>query len=142
MQHDDTKEKSEAENSDDPQPFQTMKRHPDRENMINDMSQPTQAVSSQLSDSRPQPNTGPSRRQRPIPFHKESLKARSLRAEAEERRRGREEAELQRTQKLQERQQMRKAMAKARTGGRNGQRKLGRESKILLEKVKKAVAEP
>jgi len=28
-------------------------------------------------------------------------------------------------------------MAKARTGGKNGQRKLGRESTVLLEKVKR-----
>ena len=32
-------------------------------------------------------------------------------------------------------------MAKARTGGKNGQRKLGRESKVLLEKVQNLVAE-
>jgi hypothetical protein len=30
-------------------------------------------------------------------------------------------------------------MAKAKSGGLNGQRKLGRESKVLLEKVKKLV---
>lgn len=32
-------------------------------------------------------------------------------------------------------------MAKARTGGPNGQRKLGRESNVLLEKVKRMVGD-
>jgi hypothetical protein len=32
-------------------------------------------------------------------------------------------------------------MAKARTGGKNGQRKLGKESKVLLEKVRRIVGE-
>ena len=41
--------------------------------------------------------------------------------------------------KVEERERFRRAMAKARTGGPNGQRKLGRESKVLLEKVKKMV---
>ena len=47
----------------------------------------------------------------------------------------------QRQQKLEERERFRKAMAKARTGGKNGQRKLGRESKVLLERVQRMVSE-
>jgi hypothetical protein len=36
---------------------------------------------------------------------------------------------------------MQRAMAKARKGGVNGQRKLGRESNVLLMKVQKMVGE-
>lgn len=42
---------------------------------------------------------------------------------------------------MEERERFRRAMAKARTGGKNGQRKLGRESKVLLEKVRRVVGE-
>ena len=42
---------------------------------------------------------------------------------------------------MEERERFRRAMAKARTGGPNGQRKLGRESKVLLEKVKRMVGD-
>ena len=72
-----------------------------------------------------------------MPFRKEYDRAQQRKAEAEERRKAREEAERQRQQKMEERERFRKAMAKARRGGPNGQRKLGRESKVLLEKAKR-----
>ena len=71
----------------------------------------------------------------------EHEQAQKRKAEAEERRRAREEAERERQRKIEERDKFRRAMAKARTGGKNGQRKLGRESQPLLEKVKRLVAE-
>ena len=74
------------------------------------------------------------------PFQREYSQAQQRKAEAEERRKAREEAERQRQAKGEERERFRRAMAKARTGGRNGQRKLGRESKVLLEKVKRLTA--
>ncbi|KAI9819776.1 MAG: hypothetical protein M1826_001085 [Phylliscum demangeonii] len=84
----------------------------------------------------------PRRRQaKPDPFQRELLLAQARKAEAEERRRQRDEAEREREQKREARERHRRAMAKARTGGKNGQRKLGRESKMLLERVKKMVAE-
>ena len=52
-----------------------------------------------------------------------------------------EEANRQRLVKMEERERFRKAMARARTGGKNGQRKLGRESVVLLEKVRRVVGE-
>jgi hypothetical protein len=56
--------------------------------------------------------------------------------EAEARQKAREDADRERTKKIAERERFRKAMAKAR-GGPNGQRKLGRESKVLLEKAQR-----
>lgn len=81
------------------------------------------------------------RKQKSTPFKKEMEHARRRKEEAEERRRAREEADQQRREKIEERERFRKAMAKARTGGPNGQRKLGRESKVLLQRVKKMVGE-
>lgn len=79
------------------------------------------------------------RRSKPSPFQKEIKLAEQQKAEAEQRRREREEAAKQRLAKIEERERFRRAMAKARRGGKNGQRKLGRESKVLLERVKKVM---
>ena len=75
------------------------------------------------------------------PFSKEHAQA-TARKEAEEaRRRDIEEGHRERKRKIEEREKMQRAMAKARKGGINGQRKLGRESNVLLMKVQKMVAE-
>lgn len=81
------------------------------------------------------------RKPKSIPFQREYEQAQKRKAEAEERRKAREEAERQRQLKIAERERFRKAMEKARRGGPNGQRKLGRESKPLLERVKRLVGE-
>ena len=78
---------------------------------------------------------------KPIPFEKEARLAQQRKEEAEIRRRAIEDSRAERQQKIEERERFRKAMAKARTGGKNGQRKLGRESKVLLEKVKRVMDE-
>jgi hypothetical protein len=71
-----------------------------------------------------------------MPFKKESEVARQKKQEAEERQKAREEADKERTVKIAERERFRKTMAKAR-GGPNGQRKLGRESTVLLAKAQR-----
>lgn len=76
-----------------------------------------------------------------MPFKREYDEAQQRKAEAEERRKAREEAERERQRKMEERERFRRAMAKARTGGKNGQRKLGRESNVLLERVKRMIGE-
>ncbi|KAL9608363.1 MAG: hypothetical protein Q9167_006805 [Letrouitia subvulpina] len=75
------------------------------------------------------------------PFKNEVRFAQKQKEEAETRRKAIEEAQQRRQQKLEQRERYRKAMAKARKGVRNGQRKLGRESKVLLERVKSLVGE-
>lgn len=79
--------------------------------------------------------------QRPktVPFRREAREAEQGRADKKARRQAKEEANRQRQEKLQERERFRKAMAKARTRGPHGQRKLGRESAVLLEKVQRMV---
>lgn len=83
----------------------------------------------------------PSRRAKIIPFAKEHRAAQRQKREAEARRIARETAARERAEKLEEREKFRKAMAKARSGGKNGQRKLGRESGVLLDRIRKMVKE-
>ena len=73
------------------------------------------------------------------PFSKELKEAEKRRVDREAARKAREEALQERQRRLEERERWRKQMAKARQPGRNGQRKLGRESKVLLEKVQRLV---
>ncbi|WPG98748.1 Hypothetical protein R9X50_00154200 [Acrodontium crateriforme] len=106
--------------------------HPDRQNLIDDELE---------APAKPDPTDRPQRerkrRPKAVPFKREYDAAQQRKAEAEERRKAREEAEKQREEKRAEREKFRSAMAKARRGGPNGQRKLGRESTVLLERVKK-----
>ncbi|KAI5195611.1 hypothetical protein AUEXF2481DRAFT_31506 [Aureobasidium subglaciale EXF-2481] len=78
-----------------------------------------------------------SRRQKIIPFAKEHRAAQRQKREIEERRAAYERSQVERAEKIEEREKFRKAMAKARSGGKNGQRKLGRESNVLLDRVKR-----
>lgn len=77
------------------------------------------------------------RRRKKAPFEKEARLAEQRRAEEMARRKEFEENRQKREQKLEERGRFRKAMAKARLVGKNGQRRLGRESALLLEKAKR-----
>lgn len=81
------------------------------------------------------------KRHKPQPFRKELQQAERKRKERDEARQAREEAIEQRKRKQEERERWRRAMAKARQPGKNGQRKLGRESKVLLEKVQRLVSQ-
>jgi len=81
------------------------------------------------------------RKPKPQTFQREEREADRRKRETEERREAREKANRERIQRLDERDRFRKAMAKARTGGKNGQRKLGRESQVLLERVQRMVGQ-
>ena len=108
--------------------------HPERRAMLDTAQEP---VPSAQQKSRPHPEWNYSRK--PAYFKKEIAFAEKQQAVAEERRLELEKRKKERDHKNAERERLRKAMAKARTGGPNGQRKLGRESKVLLERVKKIV---
>ncbi|KAL8929229.1 MAG: hypothetical protein Q9208_001312 [Pyrenodesmia sp. 3 TL-2023] len=129
---------SEAPPPDPTNPPASMELHPARQAML---EQPAaEHIPSQgASRDRPQPRR--SRKPKPVPFEKEARLAQERREEDEKRRHEAEEARAEQQRKLKERERFRKAMAKARTGGKNGQRKLGRESKVLLERVKNIVAD-
>ncbi|KAF2279220.1 uncharacterized protein EI97DRAFT_439605 [Westerdykella ornata] len=114
----------------EPAPEPTLEPHPDRQKLLEQPSPDPEAA--------PTPPGRRKRRPRPQPFKREEELARKRREEAEARRKARDEAEKERQRKLAERERFRKAMAKAR-GGPGGKRKLGRESAVLLEKVKRLV---
>jgi hypothetical protein len=116
-----------------PIPEPTQELHPERQAML-DAPEPVP-----LSQRLAQPRAERPRQRKPVYFQKEIEFAERKKAEAEERRLEFERRDKERKQKIEEREKYRSAMAKARTGGRNGQRKLGRESKVLLEKVKRVV---
>lgn len=71
------------------------------------------------------------------PFEKEQAEHEQKKAEQEVRRLEYERREAEKKAKIELRERFRAANAKAR--GKNGQRKLGRESTLLLEKVKMAI---
>jgi cell division protein FtsL len=91
----------------------------------------------QLGQHRPQQR----KNKRPAYFEKEQAFAEQQKAEAEARRLEFERRDKEKKQKIEERERFRRTMAKARTGGKNGQRKLGKESKVLLERVKRMVGQ-
>lgn len=89
-----------------------------------------------------QSNIHPSRRSKLIPnapFARALSQAAQRKREQEARQAAREESMRQRAAALEQRERFRRAMAKARKPGVNGQRRLGRESGILLEKVRRVV---
>ncbi|KAK5700700.1 hypothetical protein LTR97_005217 [Elasticomyces elasticus] len=117
----------------------TNEPHPDRQTLIEREAEDPAPVKAEVVS---EPFAPPRRRERkskPLPFKREHEKAQREKAEAEERRQAREASERERQSKIEERERFRRAMAKARSGGVSGQRKLGRESKVLLEKVQKMV---
>ena len=111
--------------------------HPERQEMLATPPQASRDVP--LRSTPDYPRAPRQRRPKSDPFEKEARLAEKRKAEAVARRKVIEDAEKQRQQKVEERERFRRAMAKARTGGKNGQRKLGRESKVLLEKVQRSV---
>ena len=115
-----------------------MELHPARQAMLEEP-----ATTHPPSISAPSQQSGGKRprRPKPSPYEKEARLAQQRKEESDARREAAEKARLERQDKIEERERFRKAMAKARTGGKNGQRKLGRESKVLLERVQSLVAD-
>lgn len=115
----------------------SLELHPDRQAMLD---KPESTVRH-----RPETTVDPQRRKRgqrrkKAPFEKEMRLAQQDKEQAEVERQAIEERHRQRRERLEEKERFRKELAKAR-GGKSGQRKLGRESKVLLEKVKRSITE-
>ncbi|KAL1874923.1 hypothetical protein VTK73DRAFT_10403 [Phialemonium thermophilum] len=88
-----------------------------------------------------QPHPRHRRRRSGGDFKKELAEAARKQREAEERARERARRDEERRRKVAERERVHKALVKARTPGKDGRRKLGRESVVLLDKVKKLVGQ-
>ncbi|KAK2065046.1 hypothetical protein LY76DRAFT_560034 [Colletotrichum caudatum] len=81
------------------------------------------------------------RPRKPGYYEKQLAHAEQKRAEAEARRAEIQRRREERERKTADRERYRRAMAKARKGGQDGHRRLGRESALLLEKVKRIVGD-
>jgi len=135
----------------DPEPA-SLELHPARQAMLDTPEEANAIPIASVRQRHPNPDPTPitssnftlnpkprSKKPKPIPFEKEAREAQRRKEEAERRREEIEAARREREKKLEERERFRKAMAKARVGGKNGQRKLGRESQVLLERVRRVV---
>ncbi|EGY13765.1 uncharacterized protein VDAG_00447 [Verticillium dahliae VdLs.17] len=131
--------------------------HPDRQAMLDNDGEvpnpneirikPTAAAASGADDTTQAEPSGvrgkgayfnPKRRgHKPGYYEKQLAQAETRRAEAAARAAEAERRTQERERKVADRERYRRAMAKARRGGENGQRKLGRESNLLLEKVRR-----
>lgn len=126
-----------TESPSEPDEPASLELHPARQAMLDAPEEPQH---DNPENSSAKPRWQRSRKPKAVPFRREAREAQQRKEEALARQAAYEESNRQRQQKLEEREKFRRAMAKARTGGRNGQRKLGRESKVLLERVKRVVA--
>ena len=121
--------------------------HPDRQNLISGANNDTRNAEEDDSEEADEAGTAkarPAKRKstrpaKPVPFARETRHAEQRQKEAADRAEQWEKSRRERAEKLEDREKFRRAMAKARAGGKNGQRKLGRESSVLLAKVKRMV---
>ncbi|TQS34345.1 hypothetical protein Golomagni_05274 [Golovinomyces magnicellulatus] len=111
----------------------SLELHPDRQAIINAPDENILPTPQDISHRKRQHS------RKPGYYEREKAFAEQKKTELETRRLESEGRAAEKLKRLQERERFRKAMAKARTGGKNGQRKLGRESTVLLEKVKRLV---
>ncbi|KAI1651439.1 uncharacterized protein F4817DRAFT_311697 [Daldinia loculata] len=112
--------------------------HPERQAMLDVDEEQAEPSSPPPSGDR-HPRQRKQKVRKPGYFDKAVADGDRKKAEAEARAQEIARRNAERESKIAEREKFRKAMAKARTPGRDGQRKLGRESGLLLEKVKKIV---
>lgn len=112
--------------------------HPTRQLMIADEDKAE--ANAEPSEQHHHSGDGQRRRtRRPGYYDNQLKKAEQRKNEAEARREEFERRQAERERRLAERERFKKAMAKTR--GKDGKKKLGRESAILLDKVKRMVGE-
>ena len=111
--------------------------HPERQAMLDEpTTAPLDGTKSHPKSANPRSRH---KRAKPVPFQHEAREAARKKEEARKRREAAEEARKERERKAEIRERERRAMAKAKRPGRDGQRRLGRESGVLLEKVRRMV---
>ncbi|PQE23250.1 hypothetical protein CJF31_00006967 [Rutstroemia sp. NJR-2017a BVV2] len=113
--------------------------HPDRKAMLDAPEEEEEERAGERNRNRDRRGGNNGRGNKPAYFAKEMEIARKQKEEREAKQAEFERRQKEIAEKREERERFRRQMAKARSGGKNGQRKLGRESKVLLERVKKIV---
>ena len=101
--------------------------HPERQAMLA-QSEPTESPPADVR-ARAKPNS------KPVPFRKEYALAQKQKEDRERRRKEIEENQRQKQRKQEERERFRASIEKARRPDKKGQRRLGRESKLLPKMV-------
>ncbi|KAI0379796.1 hypothetical protein F5Y04DRAFT_114590 [Hypomontagnella monticulosa] len=114
--------------------------HPERQAMLDEDEEQVEPSSPPPAGER-EPRRRKQKQRKPGYFDKAMADGDRKKAEAEARAQEIERRNAERNRKLEEREKFRRALVKARTPGRDGKRKLGRESGLLLEKVKKMVGD-
>ncbi|MCJ1429579.1 hypothetical protein MMC29_007494 [Sticta canariensis] len=117
----------------------SLELHPDRQAMLDKPEPTVRDRPETMKVDRPRRQRD--QRRKKAPLEKEMRLAQQDKERAEARRQEIEKSNLQRQKRLEENERFRRELAKARGGGRSGQRKLGRESKVLLERVKRSLIE-
>ncbi|KAI9171018.1 hypothetical protein HJFPF1_00497 [Paramyrothecium foliicola] len=112
--------------------------HPTRKLMLKD-EDVAQASATGARNEEPQSDGHRRRTRRPGYYDKQLKKAEEQRSEVEAKRREFQRRQEERERKMAERERYKKAMAKTRD--KNGKKKLGREGNLLLDKVKRIVAQ-
>ncbi|KAI0132143.1 hypothetical protein BJ170DRAFT_232793 [Xylariales sp. AK1849] len=111
--------------------------HPQRQAMLDE---PQVAALEEIDVRSERPRRPRDRKQRkPGYFDNAVAEGERKKAEQEAREKEMQRRTEERNRKVQERERYHKAMVKAKTPGRDGKRKLGRESGLLLERAKKMV---
>ena len=138
----------EANDANEPLP-PSPKLHPERQAMLDDGEDDNEDDNADVDHPphrRGHPNNNNQKKKkknqrRPGYFDQAMEEGGRKKAEAEERAREAERRRKEREDRLAERQRFNRALAKARIPGRDGKRKLGRESGFMLEKVKRLVGD-
>ncbi len=116
----------------------SLELHPDRQAMLDDDI--PHSSTNEIQDLHHKKGRRHQRQPRAEPFRKEAELANRRKQERTAQHNAFEEVNREREAKQRKREKFRKAMLRAKTGGRFGnQRRLGRESKVLLEKVQRVV---
>ncbi|KAK3906876.1 hypothetical protein C8A05DRAFT_11364 [Staphylotrichum tortipilum] len=129
--------------------------HPERQAMLDSSSirpKPNNTTTTDGPDADHDAATGPTspqherrqrrpRKQRPDYYNKQLATAEETKKKADERAAEFARRQKEREKAIADRERYRKAMAKAKEPGRDGKRKVGREGKLLLDRVKKMMGE-
>ena len=129
-------EAAEAEDQEEAEP----QVHPERQAMLEEDKADAPKHNDEDSHAGPRQRR-PRQQRKPGYFDKALAQGGQKKAEAEAREQARQQRNEDRKRKLAERERYRRAVVKARAPGRDGQRKLGRQSGLLLEKVKRIVGD-
>lgn len=119
--------------------------HPERQAMLEEdepAAEEPAAPSRSVNADRPRRPRDPKKQRgsrKPGYYDKALAEAEHNKAEQDEREKEMRRRAEERNRKVEERERFRRAVVKAKKPGRDGQRRLGRESGLLLEKVKRMV---